>query len=297
MNKLTGTILTLPKMSGNVGAKTIYIGDKGDDGATFTPSVSADGIISWTNDKGLPNPEPANIKGPPGVPGATPVKGVDYFDGTPGASATHRWDGTTLTITSASGTSSANLKGDPGKDGAPGYTPVKGVDYFDGKDGYTPVKGVDYFDGEPGKDGEPGQPGKDGYTPVKGKDYFDGQPGKDGVSVTHAWNGTTLTVTSASGTSSADLKGEKGNPGNNGLTAYQIAQKDGFEGTEAEWLASLQGKPGPPGATPVKGKDYFTADDKAEMVNAVKNALPTLTVTGIDADGGSHSWTMYGVAQ
>lgn len=37
--------------------------------------------------------------------------------------------------------------------------------------------------------------------------------GADGVSCTHSWNGTTLTVTSASGTSSADLKGEKGDPG------------------------------------------------------------------------------------
>lgn len=34
-----------------------------------------------------------------------------------------------------------------GPQGEPGYTPVKGVDYFDG---YTPVKGVDYFDGENG---------------------------------------------------------------------------------------------------------------------------------------------------
>ena len=32
-----------------------------------------------------------------------------------------------------------------------------------GEPGYTPVKGVDYFDGEPGKDGE---------TPVKGTDYW-----------------------------------------------------------------------------------------------------------------------------
>ena len=35
----------------------------------------------------------------------------------------------------------------------------------------------------------------------------------DGVSVTHQWNGTTLEVTSASGTSSADLKGAQGDPG------------------------------------------------------------------------------------
>ena len=37
--------------------------------------------------------------------------------------------------------------------------------------------------------------------------------GKDGQSVTHEWDGTTLKVTSASGTSSADLKGDAGNPG------------------------------------------------------------------------------------
>jgi hypothetical protein len=30
-------------------------------------------------------------------------------------------------------------------EGEPGYTPVKGVDYFDGADGYTPVKGTDYY--------------------------------------------------------------------------------------------------------------------------------------------------------
>lgn len=38
-------------------------------GATFTPSVSASGDISWTNDKGLVNPQTQNIKGPQGVAG------------------------------------------------------------------------------------------------------------------------------------------------------------------------------------------------------------------------------------
>ena len=51
----------------------------GSDGATFTPSVSEDGTLSWTNDKNLPNPEPVNIKGRPGEDGHTPVKGEDYF--------------------------------------------------------------------------------------------------------------------------------------------------------------------------------------------------------------------------
>lgn len=44
----------------------------------------------------------------------------------------------------------------------------------------------------------------------------EGGAGKDGVSATHSWDGTVLTVTSASGTSSADLKGETGETGPEG---------------------------------------------------------------------------------
>lgn len=93
--------------------------------------------------------------------------------------------------------------------------------------------------------GDKGDQGDAGYTPVKGVDYFDGkdgQKGADGVSCTHSWNGTSLTVTTASGTSSADLKGEKGDKG-----------ADGY--------------------TPIKGTDYFTESDKAEMVALVIESL------------------------
>lgn len=47
-----------------------------ENGATFTPSVSEEGMLSWTNDKGLDNPDPVNINGKDGY---TPIKGVDYF--------------------------------------------------------------------------------------------------------------------------------------------------------------------------------------------------------------------------
>ncbi len=38
-------------------------------GATFIPDVSSNGIISWTNDNNLPNPEPKCIMGPAGPQG------------------------------------------------------------------------------------------------------------------------------------------------------------------------------------------------------------------------------------
>lgn len=50
-------------------------GADGEDGATFIPKVSEEGIISWTNDKGLDNPEPVNIKGKNGDTGATGPQG------------------------------------------------------------------------------------------------------------------------------------------------------------------------------------------------------------------------------
>ena len=44
-------------------------GKDGENGATFTPSVDANGNLSWTNDKGLANPATINIKGPKGDKG------------------------------------------------------------------------------------------------------------------------------------------------------------------------------------------------------------------------------------
>ena len=46
-------------------------GASGRDGVTFTPSVSEDGDLSWTNDGGLANPQTVNIKGPKGDKGDT----------------------------------------------------------------------------------------------------------------------------------------------------------------------------------------------------------------------------------
>jgi hypothetical protein len=66
---ITGTVLnpvlnfTLPK--GDKGGT----GATGETGATFIPNVSENGIISWNNDRDLPNPQSRDITGPIGPAG------------------------------------------------------------------------------------------------------------------------------------------------------------------------------------------------------------------------------------
>ena len=82
-------------------------GAAGSAGVTYTPSVSEDGVISWTNNGGLPNPEPVNIMGPRGADGKDGANGKDGKDG---------------------------VNGNDGEDGADGKTPVKGTDYWTAAD-------------------------------------------------------------------------------------------------------------------------------------------------------------------
>ena len=58
------TVYTYNPNSGWMSLGELASGPKGDTGVTFTPTVSAAGIISWTNDGDLPNPQPVDIKGP-----------------------------------------------------------------------------------------------------------------------------------------------------------------------------------------------------------------------------------------
>ena len=59
-------------------------GTDGKDGTTFTPSVSAAGDLSWTNDGGKANPAPVNIKGPQGETGPQGPTGATGPQGAPG---------------------------------------------------------------------------------------------------------------------------------------------------------------------------------------------------------------------
>lgn len=105
------------------------------------------------------------------------------------------------------------VKGDKGDQGIQGPRGPQGIQGPTGPKGDTGAKG------DKGDTGPVGPQGPIGLTGAKGADGergIDGKPGKDGVSVTHSWSGTTLSITSASGTSSADLKGPKGDRGATG---------------------------------------------------------------------------------
>lgn len=76
------------------------IGGNGADGATFIPYVDASGNLSWSNNKGLANPDTVNIIGPRGEKGQTGDTGPQGPQGP---------------------------QGEPGADGKP---PVRGTDYW-----------------------------------------------------------------------------------------------------------------------------------------------------------------------
>ena len=152
-----------------------------------------------------------------------------------------------MTVTSASGTSSADLKGAKGDKGDQGIQGEKGD------------KGDQGVRGEPGAKGEKGDKGDTGATGATGAAGRDGSNGKDGTPATHSWNGTTLTIASASGTSSANLKGDKGDKGDTGA---QGAKGDtGAKGDKGD-----KGDTGPTGPQGPSGSNYvLTPADKEEI--------------------------------
>ncbi|MBR4086994.1 MAG: BppU family phage baseplate upper protein [Clostridia bacterium] len=87
-------------------------------GATFTPSVSADGVLSWSNNKELDNPEPVNIKGEKGDQGIQGIQGEKGEKGDQGIQGEKGDKG------------DQGIQGEKGDKGDDGYTPVKGVDYY-----------------------------------------------------------------------------------------------------------------------------------------------------------------------
>lgn len=190
-------------------------GASGADGAIFTPSVSSDGVLTWTNDKGLDNPDPVNIKGETGETGAqgdkgdkgdTGEKGETGAKGDPGedgfspiATVVKNGTNATITITDKNGTTSAVIS-----DGSGGSGDSSGS----GADGYSPIANVT----KEGKTATITITDKSGTTSVQisdGADGAQGEVGQDGVSPTVAVQqisgGNRVTITDANGAQSFDV--------------------------------------------------------------------------------------------
>lgn len=99
------------------------------------PTVTTAGIISWAKSSTTTPPTSRNIKGPKGNDGTPGTPGKDGVS--PTANVVQTETGATITVTDASGTTTAKIKnGTPGADGTPGAPGAPGAP---GKDGITPT--------------------------------------------------------------------------------------------------------------------------------------------------------------
>ena len=116
-------------------------GADGKSGSTFTPHVSEDGLLSWTNDGDLDNPEPVNIKGQKGDKGETGAPGDDGAQGEKGDDGLSAYE--VAVQNGYGGTETewlASLKGDKGDNGEQG---IQGPPCADGSNGATFTPSVD----------------------------------------------------------------------------------------------------------------------------------------------------------
>lgn len=156
-----------------------------------------------------------------------------------------------------------------GSDGEDGFSPIVSLEKV-GKIStleITDKNGVhktQIFDGNDGKNGIDGENGKDGVgiSSVKQTTTSSSDNGINTITVTLS-NGTKSTFNVRNGSKgSVGEKGEKGDKGAQG--------SKGDKGDKGD-----AGAKGADGYTPIKNVDYFTSEDKAELVNDVIASLPT----------------------
>ena len=213
---------------------------------------------------------PQGVPGVPGKDGQPGQPGRDGIDGKPGkdgisptATVESNSDGAVITITDATGTTTAQVYN--GSNGLPGA---------DGQDGFSPT--VEVTDTETGvlltiTDS----------TGTKTATVNDGVAGPQGPQGPQG------------------IQGEKGNP----FTYADFTQEQLSALTGPQGPAGKDGVNGQDGHTPIKGTDYWTESDKTEIIteaaSAVNVPVATTTTAGkvkpdgttitVDADGTIHS--------
>lgn len=135
--------------------------------------------------------------------------------------------------------------------------------------------------GEIGAQGLPGEKGDTGAAGTNGRD------GTDGFSpiavVEQTQTGATISITDKTGTTFATIA--NGKNGIHGASAYELAVKNGFSGTEIEWLASLQGEKGDTGVQGLQGEKGDAGADGFSPTAMVTKSGSVVTITITDRNG------------
>ena len=286
---------------------------EGPEGPYFLPSVSAEGVLSWTNNGGLENPEPASIRGPQGEQGATGEQGPQGPAGPQGATGPQGEKGDTgatgpqgpkgdagpyfLPSVSAEGVlswtnngglenpSPANIRGPQGATGPQGEQGIQGEKGDTGETGPQGPKGDTGETGPQGPKGDTGETGPQGPKGDMGETGPQGPKGDTGTGLDI--RGTYASVEALEAAVQTPGQGDMYNVGT--ASPYTIYMWDESEGA---WLSQgqLQGPAGPQGEQGPQGEKGDTGETGAQgpKGDAGPYFLPSVSAEGV------LSWTNNG---
>ena len=288
-------------------------GETGAQGPYFLPSVSAEGVLSWTNSGGLENPASANIRGPQGEQGATGEQGPQGPAGPQGATGPQGEKGDTgatgpqgpkgdtgpyflpsvnaegvLSWTNSGGLenpSPANIRGPQGATGPQGEQGIQGEKGDTGETGPQGPKGDTGETGPQGPKGDTGETGPQGPKGDMGETGPQGPKGDTGTGLDI--RGTYASVEALEAAVQTPGQGDMYNVGT--ASPYTIYMWDESAGA---WLSQgqLQGPAGPQGEQGPQGEKGDTGETGAQgpKGDAGPYFLPSVSAEGV------LSWTNNG---
>lgn len=309
MDILTVELRAAGRVEAEAGTAKLIQGPRGEPGAVYVPAVT-DGVLSWSNDAGLENPAPADIRGPRGEKGDEGARGPQGSAGPAGTVYVPSVDGQGNISWSNDGglanPQTVNIRGPKGDTGAAGPAGAQGTPGADGGY-YSPgVDSAGNLSWTPSKSGMAAVAGAN----IKGPKGDAGDTGPMGPAGPKGDTGSGLDILGQYA-SVAELQASVTQPqlGDNyyvGVTApYNIYTWTAADGVP-QWvdggkLQGARGEPGPAGGyyTPaVDGLGNLSWTASGEDMPAVQGAnirgpqgaAGAVFTPGVDSDG-ELSWT------